>query len=119
MMRTLILFLLASLSAQAQPLSNLIARFNYPLGSCSTTITFHWFMSSDLSIPRTNWTHVGMEQCVVGKTNYDLPVIVTPSSKWIYAGASNITGMVPFPGAAEVPPQLRSDVTVGLTPPGL
>lgn len=110
-MKKLILLLpLLSMTAFGQVKTNVTGIFNYPPSACSTTITFHWFFSSDLSIPATNWMHLSQENCQIGKTNYTVQLMVEPGAGWITAGASNLTGMVLFPGAAEIPPSLRSDV---------
>lgn len=109
MKETAALLLLSAACALGQLRTNVSASFDYPPSACSTTITFHWFYSDSLSVPQTNWPHLSHEQCQVGKTNYSVQLAVMPGSVWVTAVASNLTGVAPFPGAAEVPPQLRSD----------
>ncbi len=110
MKKLILLPFLMVLPAFGQVRTNLIGAFDYPPSSCSTTITFHWFFSTDLSVPVTNWLHLSQEPCQIGKTNYTVQLMVQPGAGWITAGASNLTGMALFPGAAEIPPLLRSDV---------
>lgn len=89
--------------------TNVLVTFDYPPSALSTTIVFHYFSTTNLSVPVSNWTWRASEPCAVGKTNYGLWFTVEPHSQWFTAGASNVSGMALFPGAAELPSNPRSD----------
>lgn len=110
-MKKLILLLsLLSLPVYGQIRTNLNLVWDYPPQSQSTTITFYVFTSQDITVPTSNWTFYASTPCVVGVSNYMVPVTAGTASKWFTAGASNLTGFSPFPSAAECPPVPRSDV---------
>jgi hypothetical protein len=110
-MKKLILLLsLLALPVMGQLKTNLTLSWDYPPTSQSTTITFYVFSSADISVPMSNWNYVAWVACVPGISNYMIPVMAGAKPVWFTAGASNLTGYAPFPGAAECPPAPRSDV---------
>lgn len=110
MKKILFLLFLSCLPAWGQLRTNLLLVLDYPPESCSTSITFHYFSSSNLSVPVSNWVHEGQQPCMTGQTSYVWNVTVLPHSVWWTACASNVEGTAFFPSAAEVPPLLRSDI---------
>lgn len=104
----LIPFLFLALNCQGQLRSNLFLSWDYPPQSLSTSLTFYVFTTPDITAP--NWTFYAATSCVMGVSNYTVPITAGVSSKWFTGGASNLSGMSSFPSAVECPPLPRSDV---------